>query len=658
MSNADGSGESLNLPTIDNVPIPESSDSVADKNTTKISATNTSSTEFESSLKKLVSKELRDLTKSLPGGNLGDFKLLDESGGEITQTSGMKGGQTNKKLHKKRNLSLSKKDNKTGEGKSKKPRKARIPGLARKTWDERAACVFVYLHPKLGNKDYQLTGEICKVSSNTLRGWLSKVSLMVKWVCFLDTMTAEEAGKILSLDMEKYKVGLSETVDSFCFHETLAKKNATPVRVQKGKKRIQKSPRVSKWHPQFLFVKNILDELWANGKPISLKSIRDAVVVEFKNPVLKLIDPVVEFPAMPIPKALKTLAEEKAKPVIETADVQQRKAELMNQFAKKYLGTAGKNYPTLINTFVLRAISRAGYTLRDRCLKKTNSNDWKERFYSFSNDFLMWFKKNNFDSVVLLDSIFMIVNQQDEFFRADITPDIDLSSGSVAITAATLPVVELFEPLVIVAEQEFEEAESNADSNSADPLTYHVTKDGLVDQEALKRVLQRISEKLSGKRVALLVDTASMFSTPEFLETLNDINNSGSATFSTYSIIDSIGSVVNVVENDIQELLKETLKRDYESDRTSVENQQLDYHKKIEIISAAFKTVNELHTEKVENFFTRCGINPFVESTVTKTLINEHVERVTEFESNLVKVNKVVIDPNKSPPVALELNLP
>lgn len=273
----------------------------------------------------------------------------------------------------------------------------------RRTWQERAACVFCYLHPRIGHKDFHLTAEMASVSANTLRGWLTKPPLMQKWIPFVENMTAKEVGKtscsgcssllttlfvglLLRLDLSHLGVGPEEKVDVKGYQGLISKKNLSLFLIGKGQKRVQNKPRCSKWHEQFLFIKDHIVNAWENGMPLLVRDLRDKLHEKYNHLLTN-----------------------------STIDQSSEEMKTIRKFFQMYLKVGGKNYPTTVNTLVTRIISRAGYVIKDRVVYEKLPKQWRQKAGDFQQQFQDWFRSVKADCIVCSDETYM--GGEEEIFK-------------------------------------------------------------------------------------------------------------------------------------------------------------------------------------------------------------------------------------------------
>lgn len=642
--NGDATEETLNLPHTSHMPIPESSDPEVQENETK--PEDKAPSEFVSSLNNMVRKELRDLTKSLPDGNLGNFKLLDGDGAIIDSDA----LSLSHRPHKKRGLPLTK----TPKPKNKKPR---TPGTPRKRWEERAACVFAYLHPRIGHKNYHLTSELCRISANTLRGWMSKGFLMAKWVPIVESMTAKDVGKILNLNLENMGVDANDMVETAEFRADLIQKNLTPVLIKQGKKRIQSRPRMSKWNQQFIFLQKLLDTAWENGKPITLKLLRELLFKEFQQPE----------------------GEVKLPQITQSEDVSDKKKDKqqsqLKMFSKRYLANDGKNFPTLINTFVQRGINRSGYTFQDSVLKKIQPLDWRSELDDFKKSFNSLCSSKSIDSVLVIDAMFLTTLAEDDVMRADLIPDVEPTPGLIVLVGATVPANRLLKP-IIIGKKTPEVTKEKVYSEKSEVV---LTSDGHVNLLALKAALVTFSKELEGKKVALLVDETSLHKSVEFRDIVDEVNASveSATNFEVLLIPNALSRSFNVVETLLKEDITNAMNAKLQSnsiERSSRFDSVVEKLKDgISLIESCWEEVNKSSSKLIEDSFIKCGQVPLeldATSQSAKDLVfDEYIALVQEVEDKLANVQKkLMFDVSPSPQAQdeavvqnkeeLKLNLP
>jgi hypothetical protein len=65
--------------------------------------------------------------------------------------------------------------------KSTAPRRVSM-GNDERNWDTRCFIIYAFLHPMIGRKNYQLVCEAFRVNLNTLRGWITKSDMRLRWI--------------------------------------------------------------------------------------------------------------------------------------------------------------------------------------------------------------------------------------------------------------------------------------------------------------------------------------------------------------------------------------------------------------------------------------------------------------------------------------------
>jgi len=72
-----------------------------------------------------------------------------------------------------------------------------------RSWIQRAYILFIYLHPRMGNKDLDYTCQLTGVKGNTLLGWVRKSEMMQCWVPIVSALTANEVLRVLKPEFQE-----------------------------------------------------------------------------------------------------------------------------------------------------------------------------------------------------------------------------------------------------------------------------------------------------------------------------------------------------------------------------------------------------------------------------------------------------------------------
>lgn len=70
------------------------------------------------------------------------------------------------------------------------------------SWMKKAFKIFIFLHPKLLNRDVPAFEKLLGTKAKTLRGWMYKADLMEKWVPFLENMTYGDVQRARQIPFE------------------------------------------------------------------------------------------------------------------------------------------------------------------------------------------------------------------------------------------------------------------------------------------------------------------------------------------------------------------------------------------------------------------------------------------------------------------------
>ena len=190
------------------------------------------------------------------------------------------------------------------------------------TWYEKSRSIFFFLHPSLGNKDYELSAKLFGWKFNTFRGWIDKTQFHPKWKSFVSKLKLGEVidalpesvrekyssldrdSVITDLDMEnsirtkKGKVIFTYSGnirDNRSVSKQAGKHNSEGVYVNRKRKSVG-GGRNRKWQDQSVFVNHIVQKRWETGNPISRPELTSTVLKEFSRDqedpfFLRMIDP-------------------------------------------------------------------------------------------------------------------------------------------------------------------------------------------------------------------------------------------------------------------------------------------------------------------------------------------------------------------------------
>lgn len=68
---------------------------------------------------------------------------------------------------------------------------------AQRSWLQRANIIFLFLHPRIGQKNLAITSALSGVNEHTLSGWLHQKKMIATWIDYVEDLTASMAMKAL-----------------------------------------------------------------------------------------------------------------------------------------------------------------------------------------------------------------------------------------------------------------------------------------------------------------------------------------------------------------------------------------------------------------------------------------------------------------------------